>query len=437
MKKFLSAVLVLVMVMSLAACGQRQGEEDIMNMQEAKTAALIDAVWAAEYENADTSTYYSELENLQNVTEQVQNLSMELFRTGMTEGENGMVSPVSILMAMAMVENGTAGESLNQMEGAFGCDVQSLSSWLRAWSGSLRTSEDTRVNVANSFWFRDSENLHVKDEYLKTVGSQLGAKAYKSAFSQGTVNDMNQWCDENTYGMIKKIVESLSPQDMAVILNATAFEGIWQNPYEEFQIVENEIFYKEDGTEEKASMMHSRESMYIEGSNVTGFSKPYKDGYSFVALLPAEGTSASELISQLDGENWRKLMSSARNEKVNAVIPEFTSAYRVDNLVSTFDSMGIRDIFSPASADLSAMAELEGGQPLFVSGIVHKTFIEVNRKGTRAAAVTGIKVGTTAFKPEKIYDVRLDRPFVYAIVDDVTKVPMFIGTTMSVASEAE
>jgi len=59
----------------------------------------------------------------------------------------------------------------------------------------------------------------------------------------------------------------------------------------------------------------------------------------------------------------------------------------------------------------------------------------VNRKGTRAAAVTGIKVGATAYMPEKIYDVRLDRPFIYAIVDDGTNTPMFIGTTMSIAAE--
>ena len=431
MKRILTAALIFVMVTGLAACGQVQvqGEDDIM--YEAKTVKLIDEAWAIE---ASSEEALSDLENLTDVGEKVQDISMDLFRASITEGENGMISPVSILMAMAMVENGADGESLAQMEEAFGCSSESLSEWLHAWTGALKTSEDTNMNVANSFWFRDSANLLVNEEYLKTVSTQLGAQAYKSAFSPETVDDMNQWCDENTYGMIKKVIESLSPQDMAVILNATAFEGVWEKAYEEFQIVENESFYREDGTEEKAAMMYSREGLYLEGENVTGFRKPYKDGYSFVALLPDEGTSVADCIAQLDGEAWRRLMSSARSEKVNAVIPEFTSAYRVDNLVQTFDNMGIRDIFSPAAADLSVMAELDGGQPLFVSGIIHKTFIEVNRKGTRAAAVTGIKVGATAFMPEKIYDVRLDRPFIYAIVDDMTNTPMFVGTTMSVAS---
>ena len=441
LRKITAMGLILLLAFSLAACSSDLPLEEVIEIDEmgdnvngkdGKTIKLIDEAWAAENSAADA---LSTLENMYDTGCRVQDISMDLFRASITEGENGMISPVSILMAMAMVENGTAGGSLSQMEEAFGCDVQNLSMWLKAWRDSLKTSDYTNMNVANSFWFRDSEALDVKEEYLKSIASMLKAQAYKSAFNQGTVDDMNGWCDENTYGMIKEVINSLTPQDMAVILNATAFEGAWDETYEEYQIREDEVFTREDGTEEKAVMMYSREGLYMENEQMTGFRKPYKDGYSFVALLPREGVSVAECIAELDGETWRGLISSMRSEKVNAVIPEFTSAYRVDNLVSTFDAMGIRDIFNPAAADLSAMAELDGGQPLFVSGIIHKTFIEVNRKGTRAAAVTGIKVGATAYMPEKIYDVRLDRPFIYAIVDDGTNTPMFIGTTMSIAAE--
>lgn len=429
------------MIAGLTACSRDlplnevveiEDEGDNMNGKEGKTIKLVDEAWAAENSAADA---LSTLENMYDTGCRVQDISMDLFRASITEGENGMISPVSILMAMAMVENGASGESLSQMEEAFGCSVEELSAWLGIWRDALQTSEDTNMNVANSFWFRDSEALNVKEDYLRTISGLLDAQAYKSEFNQGTVDDMNRWCDENTYGMIKEVINSLTPQDMAVILNATAFEGAWDETYEEYQIREDEVFTMEDGTEEKAVMMYSREGLYMENEQMTGFRKSYKDGYSFVALLPREGVSVAECIAELDGETWRGLISSMRSEKVNAVIPEFTSAYRVDNLVSTFDAMGIRDIFNPAAADLSAMAELDGGQPLFVSGIIHKTFIEVNRKGTRAAAVTGIKVGATAYMPEKIYDVRLDRPFIYAIVDDGTNTPMFIGTTMSIAAE--
>ncbi len=312
LKKAAILIMCLVMIMSLAACGHGYGEDlpleevieidemgDNMDGKDGKTLKLIDEAWAAE---DGSSEAYSSLENLANVGESVQDISMDLFRASMTEGENGMISPVSILMAMAMVENGAAGESLEQMEDAFGCSAESLSAWLKAWRDSLKTSEYTNMNVANSFWFRDSEALDVKEEYLKSIASMLRAQAYKSAFNQGTVDDMNGWCDENTYGMIKEVINSLTPQDMAVILNATAFEGAWDETYEEHQVREDEVFTREDGTEEKAVMMYSREGLYMENEQMTGFRKPYKDGYSFVALLPREGVKVADCIAKSEAK---------------------------------------------------------------------------------------------------------------------------------------
>lgn len=431
-RKFAALTMCLLLTFSMASCDYTNGQDAPLEEQE----NLIEESWTDEQEDADSDLYYSELETLQDVTEQVQNLSMDLFREGMTDGGNGMISPVSILMAMAMVENGAAGESLAQLEEAFGCDAESLSSWLKAWKEIQRNSKYTRVNIANSFWFRDSQSLKVKEEYLKNISSQLNAQAYRSAFNQSTVDQMNKWVDENTYGMIDRITERIDPENMTVLLNATAFEGAWAEPYEDFQVRQGEFFYHEDGSKATASLMYSREGTYIENKLMTGFKKPYKDGYSFVALLPKEGRNVAECVEKLDGKAFRSLMEGARSEKVDAVIPEFTSRYTLTNLVEIFEDMSITDIFSPAKADLSKMAEVSG-ENLHVTEILQKTFIEVNRTGTRAAAVTEIKCGTTAFAPEEIYEVRLDRPFIYAIVDDSANIPMFIGTTMYLDSPAE
>ena len=243
--------------------------------------------------------------------------------------------------------------------------------------------------------------------------------------------------------MIKKIIQEISPEDMAIIINATAFEGAWLVPYEEYQIEESESFYTEDGSEEKADMLYSEEGFYIEGkigeNKVTGVKKSYEDGYSFVALLPEEGTAVADCVKDLDGSTFRGLIENGRYEKVKTALPEFTSEYTVDNLINTFEKMGIKDIFSPDMADLSDMATAgaPGGDAaynLYISKILHKTFIEVNRKGTRAAAVTEMVAGCTSMpRPEEMHTVRLDRPFIYAIIDDMTATPIFIGTVMSVA----
>ena len=435
-KRIITLALCICLMFSLTACGQ-EDESEISELS-AETSQE-----EKKQDDKESEEAVKNLEKMKDTSDKVKNVSMELFKESVSDGKNSMISPVSILMAMAMAENGAAAGSRTQIEKAFGCTTEELSDWLKNWMTSLKSGRSTRMNVANSFWFRDTEGLEVKEDYLNTIKDCLDAQAYKAAFDEGTKDAINNWCDENTYGMIKKVIQEISPEDIAIIVNATAFEGAWLVPYEEHQVEEGETFYTEDGSEENADMLYSEEGFYIEGKigdkTVTGFKKSYEDGYSFVALLPEKGTAVADCVKDLDGSTFTSLLSDGRYEKVKTAIPEFTSEYTVNNLISTFEKMGIKDIFSPDMADLSDMATAAapGGDAaynLYVSKILHKTFIEVNRKGTRAAAVTEMVAGCTSMpRPEEIHTVRLDRPFIYAIIDDVTATPIFIGTVMSVA----
>lgn len=435
-KRIFALTVCMCLVVSLAACGHENASE-ISELSAGKSQE------EKKQDDKEVGEAVRNLEKMQNTSDKVKDVSMELFKESVSEGKNSMISPVSILMAMAMAENGAAAGSRKQIEKAFGCTTEELSDWLKNWMTALKTGPNTRMNVANSFWFRDTEGLKVKENYLKTIKDCLDAQAYKAPFDAGTRDTINNWCNENTYGMTKKVIDEISPDDMAIIVNATAFEGAWLVPYEEYQVEEGESFYTEDGSEEKADMLYSEEGFYIEGNigenKVTGVKKSYKDGYSFVALLPEKGTTVADCVKSLDGETFGSLLNDGRYEKVKTALPEYTSEYTVNNLINTFEKMGIKDIFSPDMADLSDMATAAapGGDAaynLYISKILHKTLIEVNRKGTRAAAVTEMVAGCTSMpRQEKIHSVRLDRPFIYAIIDDVTTTPIFIGTVMSVA----
>ena len=435
-KKVFTLALCICLMFSLTACGQE-------NESEISELSVETSQEEKKQDDKESEEAVKNLEKMKDTSDKVKNVARGLCKESVSDGKNSMIAPVSILMAMAMAENGAAAGSRTQIEKAFGCTTEELSDWLKNWMTSLKSGRSTRMNVANSFWFRDTEGLEVKEDYLNTIKDCLDAQAYKAAFDEGTKDAINNWCDENTYGMIKKVIEEISPEDMAVIVNATAFEGAWLVPYEEHQVEEGETFYTEDGSEENADMLYSEEGFYIEGKigdkTVTGFKKSYEDGYSFVALLPEEGTAVADCVKDLDGSTFASILNNGRYEKVKTAIPEFTSEYTVNNLISTFEKMGIKDIFSPDMADLSDMATAAapGGDAaynLYVSKILHKTFIEVNRKGTRAAAVTEMVVGCTSMpRPEEIHTVRLDRPFIYAIIDDMTATPIFIGTVMSVA----
>lgn len=399
-----------------AAQTQTQGGQDLSTYTEDDAAALWsrDALWET---NA-----------------QVRDLSVQLFKNAASAKQNSMISPTSILLAMAMVENGAAGDTKKQMEKTFGMRMSELNQWIRAWSAvQPQENADTksRMNIANAVWYNNRGALTLNPDYQKTLREMLQAQVKGGDFSQQTVKEINSWCSKNTYGMIDRIIEELSPAQQLVLLNAVAFEDQWSAQYKKNQ-VKKEYFTDQNDKKTKTDLMYSEEALYCQDDMATGFIKPYASGYQFVAILPNKGVSVAEYMKKLDGERFAAFVNSGQDAIVHAVLPAFKSEYKTDALVQIFRKMGMKDLFDASAADLSGMGDCSG-QNLYVDEILHKTYIDVNREGTRAAAVTGVMVKATALQPEptQVYTVRLDRPFLYAIVDSYTGTPVFLGTMVS------
>ena len=173
--------------------------------------------------------------------------------------------------------------------------------------------------------------------------------------------------------------------------------------------------------------MSSEEMSYIKDGQSTGFIKPYKKGYSFVAILPNKGVTVKQYVSGMTGTKFRKMIRSEKESFTEAGIPKFTCEY-TKTLNDTLKSLGITDAFSE-NADFSKMGTLKNGG-LCIGNVLHKTYITVNENGTRAGAVTSVGMNaTSAYTPHKVI---LNRPFVYAIIDNHTDLPVFIGTVTSV-----
>lgn len=367
----------------------------------------------------------------------VSDTSMELFRRSLVEpaaaGESAMISPFSVVTAFAMAQEGAAGITAEEMEAVFGWNAEEIASWLAAWNQSLSDKNVTKMNVVNSFWYRDG-SFQPSENYLHSLESAYDAQLRPSAFDDAAVAEINRWCEEETRGMIPRVVERVDADVEALLLNASAFEGKWKKEYDAYQITENEIFIAEDGTESVVTMLTSEEDTYLEADGVTGFIKPYTDGYSLVALLPEEGNSVADLVNRMDGAYFRGMLAGAKSAQVHAVIPELKAEYNAVQMKETLQDMGLVTIFDPGAADLSGMGQTAAGSSLYVSQVIHKTFIELNREGTRAAAVTGLVTKATSAVPVELpyYEVRLDRPFVYVIMDDFSQIPLFAGVTMNV-----
>lgn len=348
-------------------------------------------------------------------------------------GENAMVSPESVMMALGMTANGADGETLTQMETALGgLDIDTLNSAMLYLTNRAKDAEGVDLNIANSVWVRDdADRIQMKQDFCDKVKSLYDADSFLAPFDRTTCADINGWVSNETKGMIPQILDDIPPEAVAYLVNAMAFEGEWEEPYEDPQVVEEDIFTNSKGEEEKATMLYSTESIYLQDENTKGFLKFYKSHYAFMALLPEEGTDIGDYVSSLDGGKLTGLWESRKGGcEVYTSIPEFTSDY--DNELSgALQAMGMELPFT-GGADFSRMADTDSGA-LYISRVLHKTHIEVDRTGTKAAAATALEMtDECAMLVEDVYDVYLDRPFVYAIVDSMNGMPIFIGAVNTV-----
>ncbi|MDY3240384.1 MAG: serpin family protein [Anaerovoracaceae bacterium] len=379
-------------------------------------------------------------------------LSLELFQRICSGEENALVSPLSLVTDLTMLGRGAKGKTRAQMEQGLGRDVDFLTAYLQYYFGGLPQTEKAKLTSANSVWIRDdAERLAMEEQFLVDARAYFDAEVYRAAFDRGTVADMNRWCSEKTDGMVEDMIRQLPEDEVIHLLNAICFDAAWQEPYEKYQ-VRKDVFTSETGVQKNMDFMYSTESVYLEGDYETGFVKPYQDGYSFVALLPKEdldagsqtdsqagqGMSMAEYVQTLTGERFRQLtaaaFSSASEVPVETAMPMFQMEYTADKeqLIPVLQSMGMTDLFDAGRADLSGMAVSSRGN-IYVSSVAQKCFIEVDAVGTRAAAVTDITVSDEcAPEFEEMKTVRLDRPFVFAIVDDRCGVPVFLGVVTEV-----
>lgn len=361
-----------------------------------------------------------------------------LFKQTAQNQENTLISPISVSIALSMTANGADKQTRTEMENVLGLSVEDINEYMAYYLTHIGNSSDARVNIANSVWFRDDEELTVEEDFLDTNSNYYDAEIYASPFDAGTVKDVNSWVEGKTDGMIPELIREISPDTMLMLINAIAFDAKWSNPYEDYQVKDG-TFTAADGTEQDVQMLHCDGDDYYEFENAVGFSKAYEGhGYRFVAILPDEGMTVSEWIAQMDSEAvLTELSEPERDYIVITQTPKFK--YETDlKLKDVLSAMGMSTAFDRTEADFYKMGKrtVDGfDYPLYIGEVLHKTCIDLNESGTRAAAVTAVIMNAAGDAPSEeepiIKYITLDRPFVYMIVDN-NNIPLFMGTVQSV-----
>ena len=385
------------------------------------------------------------------ISEAVNKFGVSLFKEGVKEngGENILISPISVLYAMAMCANGAEGMTMTELMTTFimgdfhdGCDCiledwqenlnKYLASYLNATENYAGDPErPAELHIANSIWMKDDEKFHVEKDFLETNGKFYNAGLFKAAFNEQTRKNINAWIEENTKGLIKDMLKQINADSVMYLVNALGFEAEWADVYFDYNLTEDEVFHGEAG-DSKVTLMHSTEYSYLKDELATGFIKYYAGyDYAFVGLLPNEGVSVDEYVASLTGQGIYEMLNNISDEQVITAIPQFEDESAL-SLVDTFKALGLKDSFDVDAANFSRLGTYEDNN-IYIGNILHNTFIKVDQKGTKAGAATIVEMACgSAYNPEPPKEVILDRPFIYMIIDANQNIPLFIGVERNI-----
>ena len=352
-------------------------------------------------------------------------------------GENVLLSPLLVQLALAMTANGAAGQTLEEMQALLGGSIPlaELNEYLHTYVNGLPSGEQFRLHLANSVWFRDDESrISPEPDFLQTVADYYAAQVYAAPFDEQTVEDINNWVSRNTDGMIDRMIADIPPEAVMYLISALAFDAEWEAGYDASDIREG-VFTAASGQRQTVQMMHSTESRYFETDNAIGFFKDYQGGsYSFVGILPDADLPLADYVAGLDAAALLSAMQSAREGLVSVVMPQFSYADE-RTLNDCLCALAMPSAFVRGQADFSGIQQGKG-EVFYISQVLHKAYISVDEKGTQAGAAAAVIVadGVGSSEPISIErTVLLDRPFLYLIVDNATNLPLLIGTVTSVA----
>lgn len=356
----------------------------------------------------------------------------DLFKASFSasKNKNVVVSPFSVKMALSMAAQGANGKTLEEMNKVIGLDETSNEYFRRLIEDAAKDGDIT-LNIANSVWLR--QGLEFNQEYLDILNQYYMAQASTLDFGNPSSKDtINRWVSEKTNGKIEEIVDKIEPLDIAFLINAIYFNANWSTPFEEGYTSKKD-FTLLDGSKVKADLMSkTAHLLYQENNEFQAVELPYGENERYVmrVYLPKEDVKFDKFVKGIDKESLQQWGGDFGSMKGVLELPKFKTEYS-NSMKDILISMGIKEAFNSNSADFSKMVTVEG-QNVYISEVMHKTYIDVNEKGTEAAAATSIEMSaTSAPQPEEMFEMIVDRPFVFTIDDKESGEILFIGAIIN------
>lgn len=360
--------------------------------------------------------------------------AFRLFETLKPGHRNLAISPYSARVVLSMLCEGSTGETRNALAETLGFDEDpdSLATHYERMGRPLGFQLETdrrglEMLTANSLWCDDGFAL--KPDYVNAVKEHYWAEAQTLDFrAPDSARRVNRWAHEKTQGRIPTVVDSLVEYSPLLAMNAVYFKGLWTVPFKAKETREEE-FSLQYGTKKLVpAMRQSGEFRYAEIGGAQIVSLPYKGGMSMRVVLPPKHTPFPKFCAELTsivGTTWTRFMAE-RDGHIR--LPRFRIETQAD-LSAPLKAMGMSQVFDPARAELEGISDRK---PLYLMGVMQSDFVEVNEKGTEAAAVTMLMCGSALnpAPPPPPFEMIVNRPFVFAICDDYSGVVVFLAAVV-------
>lgn len=345
----------------------------------------------------------------------------------LSKGGNLFISPVSVAMALAMTMEGSDNateEEISRVLGLSRTGREDVGRYNRQLMKSLqRDREGVEVSIANSLWLNKSYSF--LDKFKRDASDYFLADLYPLT----TAEKINSWVSEKTEKKIESIVDRVSSDDAAFLINAIYFNGKWKNRFDP-ELTESADFHTASGETKDVQMMKRKGSyLYIKNDLLEGVIIPYADEKTnIVLILPSEESGLTGFHEDLDYDSWKNLRSGFRKREGTVELPRLKIEYKTE-LKRQLASLGMKAAFSPVDADFTRMIRREGDRNLYIDEVLHKSFLRMDEEGTEAAAVTAVKMKLTSVAmPVEPFHLIFDRPYFLMIEESESGLPIFMGS---------
>jgi serine protease inhibitor len=352
-----------------------------------------------------------------------------------TQPQNLVISPQSVAIALGMTRNGTAGATQAEMTQVLGLEQFDPATVDASYRKLIKTWEtndgDLKLAIANSLWV--NQNISLNQQFINQSLNFYQGKVTNLDFADSSAPEqINQWVASNTADQIPQMIDAISPDDALYLINAIYFKGSWSNKFDPDSTQEQPFQIEADQTKPVAMMSQTGDYRYFENQQENqqfqAIRLPYgKEGeLGMYIFLPQTNSSLAQFNQQLNLDNWQEWLSQMRSQPGNVSLPKFKLESDTD-LKTVLSSLGMPQVFDAAQADFTPMTD----GAVAINTVKHQAVIEVNEEGTEAAGATSVGIHITSATPQpQSFTMNINRPFFFAIRDDITETILFMGNVV-------